>query len=656
MSNSDAFDPVTGIAVIGMACRFPGARNTEEFWRNLRDGVESISFFSAQELEAAGVDPTTLQAPNYVPACPALDDMELFDATFFDVNAREAELTDPQQRLFLECAWEVLESAGYDAARHPGRIGVYAGVEINSYLLNNVLPQRDLLTSRGGMAHVVTVSDKDYLSTRVSYKLNLRGPSVTIQTACSTSLVAVHLACESLLNCESDLALAGGVTIRVPQTGYLYQEGDVLSPDGHCRAFDAGAQGTIFGNGVGIVVLKRLADALTDGDHIHAVIRGSAINNDGASKVGYTAPSVAGQTTVIAEALAVAGVGAETITYVEAHGTGTALGDPVEIAALTRAFRLSTEKRGFCAIGSVKTNVGHLSAAAGVAGLIKTILSLKHKLIPPSLNFERPNPKIDFENSPFYVSTCLSEWETEGSPRRAGVSSFGMGGTNAHVVVEEAPQVESAGESRPWQLLPLSARTSTALDTMTANLARHLQQYPDLNLADVAYTLQTGRQAFNQRRVLVCRDGDEAARALETLDPHQVFTRFQQTLDRPVVFMFSGQGAQYANMGQGLYQIEPTFRKEVDHCYELVAPHLGFDLREVLFPGDERAAEATERLTQTAITQPALFVVAYSLARLWMAWGIHPQAMIGHSIGEYVAACLAGVFSLPDGLALVAAV
>jgi acyl transferase domain-containing protein len=433
----------------------------------------------------------------------------------------------------------------------------------------------------------------------------------------------------------------------------LYQEGGILSPDGHCRAFDAKAQGTIAGTGVGIVVLKRLDLALADGDRIEAVIKGSAINNDGSLKVGYTAPSIEGQAKVIQTAQVTAEIEAETVTYIEAHGTGTTLGDPIEIEALTQAFRASTEKKGFCAIGSLKTNIGHLDAAAGVAGLIKTVLALKHKLLPPSLHFKAPNPAIDFANSPFYVNSTLSEWTSEPFPRRAGISSFGIGGTNAHVVLEEAPNVEASGKSRPWQLLVLSAKTSSALDTATTNLLNHLKQHPDLQLADVAYTLQVGRKEFSERRMLICRDFDDAVNTLETLEPKRIFTQFQETRERAVAFMFSGQGTQYANMTSEVYQVEPAFRSSVDLCCELLKPHLGLDLRHVLYPSEEQVEQATQQLKQTAITQPALFVIEYALAKLWMEWGVRPQAMIGHSIGEYVAACLAGVFSLEEALMLV---
>ncbi|MDF5730970.1 MAG: SDR family NAD(P)-dependent oxidoreductase, partial [Rhizonema sp. PD38] len=475
------------------------------------------------------------------------------------------------------------------------------------------------------------------------------------------SLVAVQMGCQSLLNYQCDMVLAGGVSIGVTQkTGYLYQEGMILSPDGHCRAFDAQAGGTVGGNGVGIVLLKRLSDAIADGDYIHAVILGSAINNDGSLKVGYTAPSVEGQAAVISEAQAIAGIEASTITYVEAHGTGTVLGDPIEIVALTQAFRATTEKKGFCALGAVKTNIGHLDTAAGIAGLLKTVLALKHKLLPPTLHFEKPNPKIDFANSPFYVNTTLGEWKTNGTKRRAGVSSFGIGGTNAHVILEEAPTTEllSRGaleQGRGYQLLVLSAKTSSALESATANLVEHLKEHPEINLADVAYTQSIGRRGFEHRRIVVCQDVNEVVSALNPLDPKQVFTSFIEPKARPVVFMFSGQGAQYINMALELYQTEPTFAKEVDICSEFLLPHLGLDLRHVLYPSEESTEVAIQQLTQTAIAQPALFVIEYALAKLWMEWGVRPQAMIGHSIGEYVAACLAGVFSLEDALILVSA-
>jgi len=648
------------IAIIGMSGRFPGAKNIDEFWQNLENGIESIAFFSDQELIESGVDPALLQDSNYIKAKGALDNVTDFDAAFFGLSPKEAEITDPQQRLFLECAWEALENAGYDPKTYPDAVGIYGGVGgFNTYLLENLHTNHELRKTIGDYQIAIN-NNNDFVCTHVSYKLNLCGPGISVQTACSTSLVAVVMGYQSLLDYQCDVVLAGGAAITLPQkSGYLYQEGMILSPDGHCRAFDAKAQGTVSGNGVGIVVLKRLRDALADGDTIHAVIRGAAINNDGALKVGYTAPSVDAQTRVIAEALTLAEISPETISYIETHGTGTPLGDPIEIAALTQAFRAKTDKKGYCAIGSVKTNIGHLDAASGVTGLIKAVLALKHQLIPPSLHFETPNSKLDLANSPFYVNTKLSAWETAGIPRRAGVSSFGVGGTNAHVILEEAPKLEIQNPTlnRPWQLLLLSARTGTALEIATTQLVDHFKQHPNLNLVDVAYTFQVGRTIFNHRRMLVCQTLEETVSALETRDAQRVLNQTVKSNDEPaVVFMFSGQGAQYVNMGLELYQTEPVFRELVDNCAELLKPHLGLDLRTILYPNEKRQTyDATaQQLKQTAITQPALFVIEYALAQLWQSWGVHPKAMIGHSIGEYVAACMAGVFTLEDALTLVA--
>jgi len=499
-------------------------------------------------------------------------------------------------------------------------------------------------------------NDKDYLTTQVSYKLNLKGPSLAIQTSCSTSLVAVCVACQNLWSRSCDMALAGGIAVGVPQKrGYFYQAGGILSPDGHCRTFDAEGQGTVVGSGVGLVLLKRLSDALADGDSIHAVIKGAALNNDGSLKVGYTAPSVEGQAQVIQMAQAMSGISPETITYVEAHGTATLLGDPIEVAALSQAFRTSTDKKAFCALGSVKSNVGHLASAAGVTGLIKTVLSLEHAMIPPSLNFKTPNPQINFAESPFFVNDKLRQWDTNGSPRRAAISSFGVGGTNAHVVLEEAPAREASGPSRPHQLLVLSARSENALETATENLGKHLNAHPELNLADVSYT-QAARRAFTHRRVLVAPTGDtqSAAADLLRLDPQRVRAQEMESKDRPVLFMFSGQGTQYVDMGRELYKFEPTFRSAMDRCRDSLYPVLGRDLLDFLYPSPDQRDNAADSLQRTAITQPSLFAVEYSLAKLLMEFGITPAGMIGHSIGEYVAACLAGVFELEDALKLVA--
>ncbi|MCZ6597763.1 MAG: SDR family NAD(P)-dependent oxidoreductase [Planctomycetota bacterium] len=637
------------LAIVGMAGRFPGARDVDAFWRNLRDGVESITFPSEEELLAAGEDPARLRDPNYVRATSALKGIDRFDAAFFGITPGEAQLMDPQHRLFLETAWNALEDAGYDPSRCPGPVGVYGGSSTNTYLLHNLVTADEA----GGLPALFG-NQTDYLTTRVSYKLDLTGPSFGVQTSCSSSLVAVHLAGQALLAGECDLALAGGVAVAVPQgRGYIYQQEGIYSPDGHCRAFSADARGTVGGSGVAVVALRRLQDALAAGDCIRAVIKGSAINNDGSGKVGYAAPSVGGQMRVIRDALALANVHPESVSYVEAHGTGTSLGDPIEIAALTAAFRAQTKKKAFCAIGSVKTNIGHLDAAAGVAGLIKATLALQHRELPPSLNCAEPDPEIDFPSTPFYVNAELTEWSSD-AVRRAGVSSFGIGGTNVHVVVEEAPQ-QRPSASRHGQLLVLSARTPAALERATANLAVHLRERPELDLADVAHTLQVGRRDFDHRRTVAGRGARELVEALDAVDPRRVRTSFEQSDDRPVVFLFPGQGAQYVDMAKGLYACEPALRADVDRAAEILEPHLGLDLRTVLYPDDGGRDAAEELLGQTWITQPALFVVEYALARLWMKWGVRPSAMIGHSIGEYVAATLASVFTLEDALGLVAA-
>jgi acyl transferase domain-containing protein len=663
------------VAIIGMVGRFPGAADIERFWRNLCDGVDSLTPLSDAELIAGGADPALLRSPGYVKAARLLESHDQFDAGFFGFSPREAEIIDPQQRVFLECAWEALEDAGYNPEQLSRRVGVYAGSRMGGYL-RNVYSSPAVLASTSDL-QIQVANDKDYLATRVSYKLNLGGPSVTVQTACSTALVALHFACGALLAGECDLALAGGVGIRIPENGYPYVPGDVNSPDGRVRAFDAKAQGTMFGSGMGIVTLKRLADALADGDRIRAVVKGSAITNDGSRKVGFTAPGVDGQTRVVRAALLAAEVEPDTVTYVEAHGTGTPVGDPIEVAALSRAFSEGTDRRGFCALGSVKTNIGHLGAAAGAASLIKTVLALEHRQIPASLHFSTPNPDIDFAGSPFFVNTELRDWPAGAGPRRAGVSAFGMGGTNAHVILEEAPPPPPPSPSRPWQLLLLSARTETALASATDRLAAHLRTHPEADLADVAFTLKVGRKTFEHRRAVVCRTVEEAIAALEELPAERVVTRAPAAgsgavtgagaagawTARCVAFLLSGQGAQHPGMGAELYATEPTFRAEVDRCSTLLAPRLGSDLREELFAAPAAAAhapaaerqDAADRLRQTALAQPALFVLEYALARLWMEWGIVPDALLGHSIGEYVAATLAGVMALPDALALVAA-
>jgi acyl transferase domain-containing protein/acyl carrier protein len=650
---SDTHQPVERsasepIAVIGMAGRFPGASSLQSFWQNVRSGVDCLTHFSDAELEASGVDAATRAHPSWVARGTVLEDAELFDASFFGYSPREAQIIDPQQRVFLECAWEALEHAGY-GAEPPGKaVGVYAGASLNTYVLSQLLGDRALLAAVGGYQLMIG-NDKDFLCTRVSYKLDLHGPAMTIQTACSTSLVAVQLACRALQRGECDMALAGGVSINFPQrSGYRYQEGMIFSPDGVCRPFDAAAQGTRAGAGAGVVVLKRLSEAVADRDPISAVILGAAINNDGAGKVGYTAPSVDGQMEVIATAQALARVEPRSISYVEAHGTATPLGDPIEITALTNVFRASTPEREFCALGSLKANLGHLDAAAGVAGLIKTVLALEHAEIPPLAHFRSPNPNLALESSPFRVPTRVEPWAS-GGPRRAGVSSFGIGGTNAHVVLEQAPPAPASVTHRTHHVLVLSARTPEALATATQNLVRHLGEHPELALADVANTLQQGRRAFSQRRSVVVRGTAEAIAALSSPERPPVLNGAQEGGARPVAFLFSGQGSQHAGMAGELYETEPVFRAAVDRCAERLRPLLDCDLREVLQSGSDA------QLSETRLTQPLLFVVEYALATLWMAWGVRPTAMLGHSIGEYVAAHLAGVFSLEDALALVAA-
>ncbi len=644
------------IAVIGVSGRFPGAKTVETFWENLKNGVESLTFFSDEELEESGVNAELIKNPAYVSARGILEDIDYFDSSFFDYTPADAGIMDPQMRILHECVWEALEDAGYTSVTYGGFIGLYAGASSSfnwkalTMLADNGV-ELDWFSS-------MQLNDKDFMTTRVSYKLDLKGPSFTMYTACSTSLVAVVLACQGLLSGDCDMALAGGVTAALPQDrGYVYRDGMIASPDGHCRAFDEKAGGIASGNGAGIVLLKLLEEAVEDGDNIYAVIKGGAVNNDGCRKAGFTAPSIDGQAEAVRAALEMAEFDPETIRYIETHGTGTALGDPVEIEALRMVF--DTPNKGFCPIGSIKTNMGHLDSAAGIAGFIKTVLVLKHRLIPPSLHFQKGNPRIDFDNSPFYVNTRLRAPGNTPFPFRAGVSSFGIGGTNAHVVMEEwigDPEPKTGDRGREQQLILLSAKTETALEKKTGDLAAHLEKNPNINLADVAYTLQVGRQPFAHRRMLTASTVDGALRVLSSPDSGDLQCSVSDDgtgKETPVVFMFSGQGSQYVDMGLELYRAEPLFRREMDRCFSL----LKYDLEEIVFNRSNETYKTnrtyTDELNRTEFTQPALFIFEYALARLLMSWGVKPHAMIGHSIGEYVAAHLAGVFSLEDALAIV---
>jgi acyl transferase domain-containing protein len=667
------------IAVIGIGCRFPDATSPSEFWQLLRSGSEAITVFPAEELAKAGVPSDLRDDPHYVPAAGVVADSDQFDARLFGINPKEATLMDPQHRIMLECAWEALEDGGYDPRKIDARVGVFAGSYKNDYA--KLLGPFGAGSSEQFLAGVST--DADYLATRISFKLNFTGPSVSVQTACSTGLVAVHLAAESLRAGSCDIAIAGGITIRSGQhPGYLYHEGGIYSPDGHCRAFDAAAQGTVIGEGAGMVMLKRLSDALADGDPIRAVIVGSVAGNDGADRVGFSAPGVAGQARIIQVALERSGVSPDTIAYVETHGSGTPLGDRIEIDALTRAFRAAGWSGGTCAIGSVKTNIGHTHAAAGIAGLIKTILVLENGEIPPSLHFREPNPRIDFAGSPFRVSAELAPWPVSDGPRRAGVSSFGLGGTGVHMVLEEAPRTATAAGSAAAStsdgsayILPLSANDRTALDRATERLADHLGGHPGSGLADVARTLQTGRHHFGHRRIVVARDRDDAVEVLRGRDPQRVLTLSAGGTDRRVAFLLPGLGEQYENMGRDLYGADPVFRREMDRCLEILHDTAGLDLRPVLYPSGPvrangaragvaakpdlramlgRTVPSRSTLDETRYAQPAMFAVEYALAQVWLARGVRPDALIGYSLGECVAATLAGVFSLEDGLRLAA--
>ena len=640
------------VALIGMAGRFPGSDSAQQFWKSLVEGISGITDVTPRPSSSLPSE------PNYVAKAAVVKNADHFDAKFFGIYPKQAIDMDPQHRLFLEMCWHAMEDAGYIPDEAPGRVGMFAGCHMNTYIFTRIAADEEFRRSLadsfpGGSLTAEISNDKDYLATRVAYQLNLRGPSVAVQSACSTSLVAIAQACESLIARSCDMAISGGVTATFPQEqGYLHTEDSILSPDGTCRTFDADACGTIFGDGVGAVVLKRLDDAIADRDDIYAVIKGWGVNNDGGDKNGYTAPSVSGQSTAIRLAHKRAGISADTISYVEAHGTGTLVGDPIEVQALTEAFRDTTDKKQFCRIGSLKTNVGHLDVAAGVTGVIKTSMALKHRQIPPMLHFESPNPKIDFENSPFIVNTELTNWETGSLPRRAGVSSFGVGGTNAHLVMEEAPDRSKLTSFRPFHLLRLSAKSPVALDQMTDDLADHLDANPEINLFDVAYTLQVGRQSFLHKRFVIAGDVAEASEALRSRSPKHGATSNHRGSDTPVVFLFPGQGSQHIDMARDLYRTERVFASHLDACCDALMPHLGVDLRTLLYPAD--GSPASPRLDQTEIAQPALFAVSYALARHWQSLGVQPTNMMGHSVGEFAAAAIAGVMSMEDAARLVA--
>ncbi|MBZ4420617.1 type I polyketide synthase [Myxococcus sp. RHSTA-1-4] len=644
------------IAVVGMAARLPGARDVDTFWRRVRDGVGSVTWFTDAQLLGAGVDPALLRDPNYVKAGMVFEGLEDFDAGFFGFSPREASIMDPQHRHFLEVCWEALEHCGHPPESFKGPIGVFGGSGMNAYMPYNLFTNPQLMEQVGLFLVRHTGNDKDFLTTRVSYCLDLRGPSLNVQTACSTSLVAIHAAVQSLLSRECDLALAGGVTLEMPHyRGYLYQEGEILSPDGHCRAFDHRSQGTLFGSGVGVVALRRLEDALADGDTIYAVVKGSAVNNDGARKVGYLAPSVDGQADAVVEALNVSGVTADSIDYIECHGTGTPVGDPIEITALTQAFRTQTQKSGYCRIGSVKTNIGHLDTAAGVASFIKVVQMLRHRQMAPSLNYEKPNPQIDFARTPFVVNASLRDWPAKaGRPRRASVNSLGVGGTNAHVILEEAPAQPPTSAPRPFETLWLSARTPAALERACRRLAQRLGEENAPNLGDVSFTLLAGRRRFSHRRAVVASSREEAVRLLETPDASRTAQAKTEAENRSVVFLFPGGGAQYPGMAKGLYEQEPVFRRALDECLTLLEQHESLKLRPLLFPEAGKEAEARAQLEQATYALPALLSVELSLAALWKSRGLSPVACMGHSMGEYACAQILGVLSVKDALGIVA--
>ena len=644
-----------------MAGKFPGAPNLTDFWRNLIAGEESISFFTDEELRDAGVSPELISNPDYVKAGPVLEGAELFDAEFFNIPAKDARMMDPQHRVFLETSWEAFEDAGYNPLTFGGRVGVYASTLLNTYLVNNLYANQDYVQrelggrllrveSMGGFNLMIN-NDKDYLPTRVAYKLNLKGPAINVQTACSSTLVAVHVACESIQQGDCDMALAGGVSVSVPQkAGHLFTEGMINCPDGHCRAYDSEAGGTIFGNGSGAILLKRLDQALEDGDSIYAVIKGTASNNDGGTKVGYTAPSEDGEARAIADAYRKANISPESVAFVEGHGTGTQIGDPIEVEALTKVFRRYTTREQFCRIGSVKSNIGHMQVASGIAGMIKACLSVHHGKIPATLHFKKPNPRLQWEQTPFLVNTTSEDWPDANTPRRASVNSLGIGGTNAHVVIEQAPSKKTVyREIEGPFLLPLSSRSVEGLNQLKKKFSAHTKNWNEEAFPDIAFTSQIGRAHWESRKAFIF---DSREQLMELLSESTDTTEEKSAKPNlnEVTFLFTGQGSQYHKMGHQFYATNPVFKEAIDSCHAILESECEISLNNILFD-----SIAPESINATENTQPALFAIEYALARVWLQLGIEPQYLIGHSIGEYVAATIANVFSLKDALRLVAA-
>lgn len=642
----------SAIAIIGMSGRFPKCRNIEEYWKLISSGEEAITFFNDEELRESGVSEADIQNPKYVGAASMLEDYDKFDANFFDINPREAEVMDPQQRIFLQTCYEALESAGYTSNEYDGKIGVFGGTSMNSFLIHNLKNNKQFIDNNKALEHIFIHGNmNDYLCTRVSYKMNLTGPSVVVQSACSTSATAVYMACQSLLSYESDMVLAGGVSVKVPQKeGYTVVDGGIFSTTGHCCAFDDNSDGTVFGSGTGVIVLKRLKEAIEEKDSIIAIIRGLGINNDGSDKVGYTAPSVNGQRDAILQAIEFSDVNPEEIGFVEMHGTGTKLGDLIEIEAIDSAYKNYTQKTGYCAIGSVKSNIGHLNAASGVASIIKTALVLQHGVLPPSINCTTPNRKIQFSKTPFYVNTQSKNWENEGKTRFAGVSSFGIGGTNVHFIMENYVEPEEKQEIKQNEIIMLSAKTHGSLQGQLKNLSTFLEAKTDekISLHDLSYTLRKGREEFAYR-VGICTDtiGDLKEQLEIALENDKVV----KVLKKPkVAFLFSGQGTQYANVTKDLYETSAYYKENIDHLIDLLKPMVSYDVEECMFPKNSTAEEAADKMKRTEIVQPTLFIWEYSLAKYLIHMGIKPDYLLGHSLGEFTAACIAGVFSEEDAL------